>query len=124
MRSASGEQPEQPGHDKRDADRGGSHVLDPPDLRIMVGGQAIGEFFDRGVEQFDHQHQHDRRDQFDAAHHGGADQPGQRQRQRQRDEFLANSLLRPDRKGEAVTRVDRGPPEPQQVTVPRRPASV
>ena len=58
-----------------------------------------------------------------AAHHGRADQPGQRHRQRQREHFLADSLLRTDRKGEAVTRVDGGPPEPQQIRVPLRPAS-
>src|SRR6266566_7416872 len=36
-----GKQPEQAGHDQRHADRGRAHVLDPPDLRIMFGGQPV-----------------------------------------------------------------------------------
>src|SRR5215831_7876335 len=44
-----GKQPKKAGHQKRHADRCRAHVLDPPDLQIMVGGQPIGEFFDRGI---------------------------------------------------------------------------
>jgi hypothetical protein len=33
-----GEQPESAGDQQRDADRGRPHVLDLPDLRIVVGG--------------------------------------------------------------------------------------
>ena len=51
------------------------------------------------------------RDQFDAAHRGHADQPGQRQRHRQCGEFLANRLLRADRKGQPIARIDGGPPD-------------
>src|SRR5579872_919903 len=43
-------QPKQARGDERHADRGRTHVLDPPDLRIVVGGEAVGEFFDRRVE--------------------------------------------------------------------------
>jgi hypothetical protein len=89
----------------------------------MVGGQPVGEFFDRGVEQFDDQHQHHRRDQLDAAHRGRADQPRQRQRERERYDFFANRLLGADREGKAVARIDRGTPEPQQLKGPPRPAS-
>ena len=39
--------------DQRHADRGRTHVLDPADLQVVVGGQAIGELLDRGVEQLD-----------------------------------------------------------------------
>src|SRR5271155_628329 len=45
------EQPEQPRGDQRHADRGRTHVLDPPDLQVVVGGQAVGKLFDRRVEQ-------------------------------------------------------------------------
>src|ERR1700678_382081 len=68
-----GEQPEQARHDQRDAHRRRAHILDPADLRIMLGGQPVGELLDRGIEQFDHQHQGDGGDQLDAAHHGRAD---------------------------------------------------
>ena len=63
------------------------------------------------------------RDQLHPAHHGGADQPGQRDRQREREQLLAHGLLRADREGEPVTRVDGGSPQSQQITVPLRPAS-
>src|SRR5581483_1231963 len=46
-----GKQPEQRGHQQHDADRGRAHVLDPADLRIVIHGQAVGQLFDRGVEQ-------------------------------------------------------------------------
>src|SRR3954447_1912 len=118
-----GKQPEGASHQQRDADRRRTHVLDPPDLRIVVGGEAVGELLDRGIEDLDHQHERHRRDQFNPAHHARADQPGQRHRQRQRKQFLANSLLRADRKCEAVPRVDSDPPESQQIRVPLRPAS-
>src|SRR6185503_13693713 len=118
-----GKQPERPGHQQRHADRRRPHVLDPPDLRVVGGGEPVGELLDRGIEDLDHQHERHRRDQFDPAHYAGADQPGQRHRKRQREKFLADSLLRPDRKSEAVTSVDRGPPKSQQVKVPLRPAS-
>src|SRR5271154_2074771 len=50
------EQPEQPRGDQRHTDRGRTHILDPPDLQVVLGGQAVGQFFDRRVEQFDDQH--------------------------------------------------------------------
>src|SRR6201995_528629 len=63
-----GKQPEQRRHQQHDADRGRAHVLDPADLRIVVGGEPVGQFLDRGIEQLDHQHQHDSAEQLDAAH--------------------------------------------------------
>src|SRR4051812_1678773 len=118
-----GKQPERPAHQQRDADRRRPHVLDPPDLRIVVGGEPVGELLDRGIEDLDHQHERHRRDQLNPADHAGADQPGQRHRQHQREQFLADSLFRPDRKSQPVTRIDGGPPESQQVKVPLQPAS-
>src|SRR5207253_1481169 len=85
---------------------------------------TVGELLDRGVEQFDDQYQNDGGDQLDSAHRGGADQPRQRQRQCQRGDLLANGLLRADSKDQAVARIDRGPPQPQQLKVPPQPASV
>src|SRR3954463_5738902 len=118
-----GKQPERACHQQRDADRRRTHVLDPPDLRIVVGGEPVGELLDRSIENLDHQHERHRRHQFHPAHHARANQPGQRHRQRQRKKLLTDSLLRADRKGEAVTRVDGSPPESQQVKAPLRPAS-
>src|ERR1700729_1525138 len=112
-------QPEQPGGNQRHADRGRPHVLDPPDLQIVLGSQAIGELLDRRIEQFDDQHQGDRGDQFEPPHRGGPDYPGQRQRKEKRADLLAHGRLGADRKSEAVTRVDRGPPQPQQSSKPR-----
>src|SRR5690349_2821665 len=79
-----GEQPERPGHQQRDADRCRAHVLDPPDLRVVVGGQPVCELLDCGIENLDHQHKRHCSDQFHPAHHARADQPGQRHRKRQR----------------------------------------
>src|SRR5690242_7056785 len=79
-----GKQPERPGHQQCDADRRRPHVLDPPDLRIVVGGQPVGELLNRGVEDLDDQHKRHRCDQLHPAHHARADQPGQRHRKRQR----------------------------------------
>src|SRR3954451_7320090 len=118
-----GKQPEGASHQQRDADRRRAHVLDPPDLRIVVGGEPVGQLLDRGIEYLDHQHKRYRRDKFHTAHHARADQPGQRHGQCQREQFLADGLLRADRKSEAVTRVDGGSPESQQIKVPLRPAS-
>src|SRR6516225_1251948 len=67
-----GEEPEQAGHDQGQADRGRSHVLDVLDLLVAIGGQPVGQFLDRGVKEFDHQDQHDRANQLDPAHGGGA----------------------------------------------------
>ena len=123
MRSAMANIQNRPAMHQRDADRGGAHVLDPPDLRIMVGGETVGELLDGGVEQFDDQHQDDGRDEFDAPHVGHADQPRQRQRQHQRHQLFANGLLGTNREGKAVAGIDRGPPEPQQLKALPRPAS-
>src|SRR6476661_681160 len=117
-----GKEPEGASHQQRDADRRRPHVLDPPDLRIVVGGEPVGQLLDGGIEDLDHQHERHRRDQLDPAHHARADQPGQRHRQRQRKQLLADGLLRPDRESQPVTRVDRGPPESQQIRVPLQPA--
>src|ERR1700757_4788662 len=48
-----GKQPKGTGHQQCDADRRRSHVLDPPDLWVVIGGQAVGELFDRGIEELD-----------------------------------------------------------------------
>ncbi|MHC2665849.1 hypothetical protein ACVINX_006634 [Bradyrhizobium diazoefficiens] len=101
-----------------------AHVLDLPDLLVVIQGQAIGELFHRGVEQLDHQHERHSTDQLDRAHRGRADEPGQRQRQQERKDLLANRLLRSKCKGQTVARIDRGLPDPQQgLRAPRRPAS-
>src|ERR1700756_531096 len=120
-----GKQPEDASHQQSDADRRRSHVLDPPDLRVVIGGQAIGELLDRGVEELDNQNHDDSRHQFDAAHGGGPDQPGKRDREQKREQLLANGLLRADCEDQAVARVDGGPPESQQakIPLPLRPAS-
>src|SRR5690349_10763170 len=44
-------------HQQRKPDRGRSHILDALDDRIMFHRHAIGEFLDRGIQQF---HDHDR----------------------------------------------------------------
>src|SRR6266568_4588838 len=92
------------------------------DLLVVIHGQAVRELFDRGVEQLDHQHERDRADQFDRARGGRADEPGERQRQQERKNLLADGLLRTERKGQAVAGVDRGLPDPQQgLRAPLRP---
>ena len=42
-------------------DRGRAHVLDPADLRIDLARHPVGELFDRGVQQFDHEQEQRRR---------------------------------------------------------------
>src|SRR5689334_20795462 len=44
--------------DQGEPDRGRADVLDPADLRIDLTVDAVGELFDRGVEELDHHHEH------------------------------------------------------------------
>src|ERR1700758_2300645 len=46
-----GEQPKQGADDQRDAHRGRAQILHPPDLRIVIRGQAVGELLDGRIEQ-------------------------------------------------------------------------
>src|SRR6185503_9801659 len=88
-----GEQPERGSHQQRDADRRRTHVLDLADFRIVFGSKPVRKLLDRGIEDLDHQHKGDSGNQFHAAHHARTYQPGQRHRQRQREQFLADGLL-------------------------------
>ena len=97
-------------------------ILDPPDLRIVIGGQPVGKLLDRGIEQFNDHHQRHRADQLDAAHQRHADQPRRGQRQHQRDQLLANGLLRTDGKDQAVTRLMVARQNRKQFRIPRPPA--
>src|SRR5271157_4824102 len=58
-----GKQPEQTADNEGDAHRCRAQILHPPDLRIVVRGQAVGELLDRGIEQLNDQHQKHHGDQ-------------------------------------------------------------
>src|SRR5215472_3623798 len=71
-----GKQPKQGADDQRHAHRGRTQILHPPDLRIVISGQAVGELLDGGVQQLNDQHQQHHGDQLDPAHQGRPAQPG------------------------------------------------
>ena len=74
---------------ERDADRGGGHILDPADIRVLRRRHVIGKLLDRGVEQLDASSSRIDADQREALPGERRDEEGERQRYRERDQFLA-----------------------------------
>jgi len=101
-----------PGNEQRKADRSGAHVLDPADLGIDREIDAIGQFFDGGVQQLDHEDESNDGDEREALPRLFGNQEGDRYRQHEGYQFLAKSLLAARRGAQAMPGIDGGAQQP------------
>jgi hypothetical protein len=70
--------PHHAGRNQRQENGGRTHVLDALDQRIAVASDAVGQFFDRGIEQLDDQQEEQYADQREAFAGVAGDVEGER----------------------------------------------
>jgi hypothetical protein len=102
--------PGQTDDEQHHADCSRAHILDVPDLRIVIGRKSVRQFFDRGIQKLNRQKQKDHRHEFDTADRCCSDKPRQRQRHQKRKQFLPDGTLGTDGKDQSVPAIDGGAP--------------
>ena len=80
--------------------------------RILLARDAVGEFLDRGIEQFDNEKEHEHADQREAFACIGGQEKGERHADYQQHQLLAERLFGFRRRAQAVPAIDRRPPKP------------
>ena len=113
-------EPDRAREHERQQNGGGAHVLDAFDHQIMVERDAVAQFFDCGVEQFDNEDEDQRADQRQAPASVCGQEEGERYSDRQRRQLLAERLLRSRRGDEAVPAIDGRLPKPFHAIRPNR----
>lgn len=115
-----GRGPDHQRQDDREADRGGADILHTADLLVMGAGDAVAEFLDRRVEQFDDHHEQHRANQGDALPGLARQQASRRDRQREHHQFLAERRLETGRPAQSAPGIDEGHQNTSQIRLRER----
>jgi hypothetical protein len=116
-------EPDRAREHERQQDSGGAHVLDAFDHQIVVERDAVAEFLDCGVEQFDNENENQRADQGNALAGVRGQEKSERYSNRQRHQLLAERLLRSRCRDEAVPAIDGRLPKSFHAIRPNREAA-
>jgi len=105
-------EPYQPGETKAAEHGRRTEVLNPANVHVLLGCDVIGEFLDRGIEEFDGKHHNQDADHADVPSSAGRDKQSERHRHRKKNRFIAQRRLGFKTVGKSTQRILGGVIEP------------